>query len=153
MRQLVLMMMMLMLVGMCWMKSIKDASMEAFDLDENSAKKIIDKLGWSEKEEITKEEFKNFFLKILYSEDENKINNLSLGIIEKYIKDFPDTIKVKDFPKWVSYEKFMEAMKSAVSEMFGEEYVEEVVKAFEEQEFDEEEEEAEVNKEEHVEDL
>ena len=147
------MMMMLMLVGMCWMKSIKDASMEAFDLDENSAKKIIDKLGWSEKEEITKEEFKNFFLKILYSEDENKINNLSLGIIEKYIKDFPDTIKVKDFPKWVSYEKFMEAMKSAVSEMFGEEYVEEVVKAFEEQEFDEEEEEAEVNKEEHVEDL
>ena len=147
------MMMMLMLVGMCWMKSIKDASMEAFYLDENSAKKIIDNLWWSEKEEITKEEFKNFFLKILYSEDENKINNLSLGIIEKYIKDFPDTIKVKDFPKWVSYEKFMEAMKSAVSEMFGEEYVEEVVKAFEEQEFDEEEEEAEVNKEEHVEDL
>ena len=158
MRQLVL----LLLIGMCAMKSIKEASKEAFDLNEESAKKIIEKLGWADKEEITKEEFKDFFLKVLYKDDEDKINNLSLGIIDRYIKDFPDSIKVTEFAKWVSYEKFMEAMKSAVSDMFGEQYVQEVVNAFEETEYDEDEEEeggegkteeTETKKEERVEEL
>lgn len=158
MRQLVL----LLLIGMCAMKSIKEASKEAFDLNEESAKKIIEMLGWADKEEITREEFKDFFLKVLYKDDEDKINNLSLGIIDRYIKDFPDSIKVTEFAKWVSYEKFMEAMKSAVSDMFGEQYVQEVVNAFEETEYDEDEEEeggegkteeTETKKEERVEEL
>ena len=156
MRQLVL----LLLIVMCTMKSIKEASKEAFDLNEESAKKIIEMLGWADKEEITREEFKDFFLKVLYKDDEDKINNLSLGIIDRYIKDFPDSIKVTEFAKWVSYEKFMEAMKSAVSDMFGEQYVQEVVNAFEETEYDEEEEggegkteETETKKEERVEEL
>lgn len=158
MRQLVL----LLLIGMCTMKSIKEASKEAFDLNEESAKKIIEMLGWADKEEITREEFKDFFLKVLYKDDEDKINNLSLGIIDRYIKDFPDSIKVTEFAKWVSYEKFMEAMKSAVSDMFGEQYVQEVVNAFEETEYDEDEEEeggegkteeTETKKEERVEEL
>lgn len=158
MRQLVL----LLLIGMCAMKSIKEASKEAFDLNEESAKKIIEKLGWADKEEITKEEFKDFFLKVLYKDDEDRINNLSLGIIDRYIKDFPDSIKVTEFAKWVSYEKLMEAMKSAVSDMFGEQYVQEVVNAFEETEYDEDEEEeggegkteeTETKKEERVEEL
>ena len=158
MRQLVL----LLLIGMCAMKSIKEASKEAFDLNEESAKMIIEKLGWADKEEITREEFKDFFLKVLYKDDEDKINNLSLGIIDRYIKDFPDSIKVTEFAKWVSYEKLMEAMKSAVSDMFGEQYVQEVVNAFEETEYDEDEEEeggegkteeTETKKEERVEEL
>ena len=158
MRQLVL----LLLIGMCAMKSIKEASKEAFDLNEESAKKIIEMLGWADKEEITREEFKDFFLKVLYKDDEDKINNLSLGIIDRYIKDFPDSIKVTEFAKWVSYEKLMEAMKSAVSDMFGEQYVQEVVNAFEETEYDEDEEEeggegkteeTETKKEERVEEL
>ena len=156
MRQLVL----LLLIVMCTMKSIKEASKEAFDLNEESAKKIIEMLGWADKEEITREEFKDFFLKVLYKDDEDKINNLSLGIIDRYIKDFPDSIKVTEFAKWVSYEKFMEAMKSAVSDMFGEQYVQEVVNAFEETEYDEDEEggegkteETETKKEERVEEL
>ena len=139
MRQLVL----LLLIGMCSMKSIKEASKEAFDLNEESTKKIIERLGWTDKEEITKEEFKDFFLKVLYKDDEDRINNLSLGIIERYIKDFPDSIKLSEFAKWVSYDKFMEAMKSAVSDMFGEQYVQDVVNAFEEMEYDEDEEEGE----------
>ena len=139
MRQLVL----LLLIGICAMKSIKEASKEAFDLNEESSKKIIEMLGWKDKEDITKEEFKDFFLKILYKDDEDRINNLSLGIIDRYIKDFPDSIKVSEFAKWVSYDKFMEAMKSAVSDMFGEQYVQDVVKAFEETEYDEDEEEEE----------
>lgn len=125
------------------MKSIKEASKEAFDLNEESSKKIIEMLGWKDKEDITKEEFKEFFLKVLYKDDEDRINNLSLGIIDRYIKDFPDSIKVSEFAKWVSYDKFMEAMKSAVSDMFGEQYVQDVVKAFEETEYDEDEEEEE----------
>ena len=139
MRQLVL----LLLIGICAMKSIKEASKEAFDLNEESLKKIIEMLGWKDKEDITKEEFKDFFLKVLYKDDEDRINNLSLGIIDRYIKDFPDSIKVSEFAKWVSYDKFMEAMKSAVSDMFGEQYVQDVVKAFEETEYDEDEEEEE----------
>ena len=152
MRQLGLTMtvLLVLLLEVCWTKSINDASKEAFNLNEESAKKIVDTLGWSDKKEITKEEFKDFFLKILYRNDENKINNLSLGIIERYIADFPDTIEVKDFPKWVSYERFMEAMKAAVRDMFGEEYVQEVVKAFEEKEYEEE---MEKDKEENIEDL
>lgn len=158
MRQLVL----LLLIGICAMKSIKEASKEAFDLNEESSKKIIEMLGWKDKEDITKEEFKDFFLKILYKDDEDRINNLSLGIIDRYIKDFPDSIKVSEFAKWVSYDKFMEAMKSAVSDMFGEQYVQDVVKAFEETEYDEDEEEeggegkteeTETKKEERVEEL
>lgn len=156
MRQLVL----LLLIGICAMKSIKEASKEAFDLNEESSKKIIEMLGWKDKEDITKEEFKDFFLKILYKDDEDRINNLSLGIIDRYIKDFPDSIKVSEFAKWVSYDKFMEAMKSAVSDMFGEQYVQDVVKAFEETEYDEDEEEEgkdtqekETKKEERVEEL
>jgi hypothetical protein len=143
------------------MKSIKEASKEAFDLNEESSKKIIEMLGWKDKEDITKEEFKDFFLKVLYKDDEDRINNLSLGIIDRYIKDFPDSIKVSEFAKWVSYDKFMEAMKSAVSDMFGEQYVQDVVKAFEETEYDEDEEEeegkdtheTETKKEERVEEL
>lgn len=142
MRQLVL----LLLIGICAMKSIKEASKEAFDLNEESSKKIIEMLGWKDKEDITKEEFKDFFLKILYKDDEDRINNLSLGIIDRYIKDFPDSIKVSEFAKWVSYDKFMEAMKSAVSDMFGEQYVQDVVKAFEETEYDEDEDEEEEGK-------
>ena len=157
MRQLVL----LLLIGICAMKSIKEASKEAFDLNEESSKKIIEMLGWKDKEDITKEEFKDFFLKVLYKDDEDRINNLSLGIIDRYIKDFPDSIKVSEFAKWVSYDKFMEAMKSAVSDMFGEQYVQDVVKAFEETEYDEDEEEeegkdtqeTETKKEERVEEL
>ena len=143
------------------MKSIKEASKEAFDLNEESSKKIIEMLGWKDKEDITKEEFKDFFLKVLYKDDEDRINNLSLGIIDRYIKDFPDSIKVSEFAKWVSYDKFMEAMKSAVSDMFGEQYVQDVVKAFEETEYDEDEDEeegkdtheTETKKEERVEEL
>lgn len=138
--------MLLLLIGICAMKSIKEASKEAFDLNEESSKKIIEMLGWKDKEDITKEEFKDFFLKVLYKDDEDRINNLSLGIIDRYIKDFPDSIKVSEFAKWVSYDKFMEAMKSAVSDMFGEQYVQDVVKAFEETEYDEDEEEEEEGK-------
>ena len=101
-------------------------------------------------------------MKVLYKDDEDRINNLSLGIIDRYIKDFPDSIKVTEFAKWVSYEKLMEAMKSAVSDMFGEQYVQEVVNAFEETDYDEDEEEeggegkteeTETKKEERVEEL
>lgn len=153
--------MLLLLIGICAMKSIKEASKEAFDLNEESSKKIIEMLGWKDKEDITKEEFKDFFLKVLYKDDEDRINNLSLGIIDRYIKDFPDSIKVSEFAKWVSYDKFMEAMKSAVSDMFGEQYVQDVVKAFEETEYDEDEDEeegkdtheTETKKEERVEEL
>lgn len=123
-----------MLVGLVTMRSLADASKEAFDLNEESSKKILELLGWENKEVITKEEFKDFFIKILYKNDDNNLNNLSLGIIEKYVKDIPEKIELKDFGKWVSYDRFIEAMKETVRELFGEQYVDEVVKAFDEEE-------------------
>ena len=106
-------------------------------------KAIIKEMKLSNKETITKNEFRQIMLKLITKDESNeKAKHFNEGVVDTYIKDIDNILQVSKLAEQLDYDKFIESIKQTVRIQFGEMYVDQVTDAIleAEQKDDEEEE-------------
>lgn len=101
-----------------------------FDSGNPRIKKIMIEMGLEGKEILTKEEVKVLLIKLLNKDEtSNQVVQFNEGVINSFLVSIPEEIPIKDFNNYINYDAFLEAIRYTIREQFGQQYVDEVMKA------------------------
>ena len=101
-----------------------------FDSGNPRIKKIMTEMGLEGKEILTKEEVKVLLIKLLNKDEtSNQVVKFNEGVINSFLVSIPEEIPIKDFNNYINYDAFLEAIRNTIREQFGQQYVDEVMKA------------------------
>jgi hypothetical protein len=109
--------------------------------DLETINRIAKDMNIDQKEEITKEEFRQFFMRVVTKDKQVDHTHFYKSVFKKYMEDVPEVVKTEDLISYVDFDKLKEIMLEIVKEQYGPENAEAVRRKLKEMEDEKEKEE------------
>jgi hypothetical protein len=88
------------------------------------AKDLYYRLGFDKKTEITKQDFSDYFFRLITKEkDPGAHRQFFDGIINGYTKTLPSKMKASELATYLVYDKFIKVIEEVIRVQYGEQYV------------------------------
>ena len=104
------------------------------NLFEDNLSNLMQELGFANRTNITKPEFKKFFFHLIKNDD-SEFKDFYDIVYTKYSESIPDIILKEDIAKYINFSSFQEKILETVEEQYGPEYTNEVNRALNKEEF------------------
>jgi hypothetical protein len=92
------------------------------DEDTEYAHRLFDEMGFGGKYSITRQDFKNFFMRMMLREEpEHEFKNFYDKIFDNYIQNIPDTISINDFHNYINFDDIERITHEVIAAEKGEE--------------------------------
>jgi hypothetical protein len=110
--------------------------------DFETINRIAKDMNIYDKEEITKDEFSHFFMRVVTKDKQVDNSNFYRAVFKKYMEDIPKKVRTDDLITYVDFDKLKDIMIDIVREQYGEQHARAVKEKLKEYETEREREEA-----------